>query len=443
MSGRSLFIRLSEDPRVLNKAWEEVHRNARLLSKGVDSITLEKYAAHSQRNLASLRLEIKAGKFEFSKLKAGALPKPNGDYRPIQVATIRDRIVQKAIETLIRKPLNEKYNLFNNPASFAFIRTEDIKGYDSDNPETFKGVRGALEKLKKYNESGYVWSLKSDIIDYFPSVDTDVLVEKYVFPVLAPDDSLNELIRKAFLQEVSVSNAVRKVLNENQLEKFLSNNGLPQGSILSPLFSNVYLTEFDNSVSDKGFILIRYVDDFLILAKTKKEVLQAHAVAKVELERLGLKIHEVNQGKTSIQENKDVTFLGIKYKGGKFYPAEKAFEKHIAKLKEYPKYSSLYKDLQSIQMTTKSWGSTYFYCDYDPALYDSLNQELVRATQRTLAKYKLKPIGRFKERELRRLGIYTFSNSVVKTRDNKLSNAIKSIKRITKETGSSNPATVQ
>lgn len=417
MSGRSYFTRLSEDPRVLNSAWNEVHRNATSLSKGVDEKTLSAYAAHSQKNLTKLRLSLKNGFFEFSNLRGAALIKPNGKYRPIKIATIDDRIVQKAIEILIRNKLNDRYNLFNNPVSYAFIRTDDIKDYDASDPQSFKGVRGAIEKLKSYYSDDYSWCVKADIIDFFGNVDIQKLLDEYIYPALNPDDSLNDLIAKAFKQEVEISGSIKKLLDEQgigEFEKFLKNNGLPQGSILSPMFSNVYLSGFDKEVSDEGMLVIRYVDDLLIVAKSKKEAIKAYEVIVSKLSKLSLKIHGINSDKTEITETSDVTFLGIRFKNGDFYPSEVAYEKMLEKLKKYPKYKTFIKNLQSLKMLTESWASTYFFCNSDEDAYSILNDELQFAVKRTLHKARLSPNVKLGSRELRRLGIYQFDNAIVK-----------------------------
>lgn len=418
MSGRTYFQRISQDPRVLNKAWDEVHRNAKSLSKGVDDKTLSAYAAHSQKNLTQLRLKLKKGEYKFSNLRGAALMKPNGKYRPLKVATIEDRIVQKAIEQQIRKVLNVRYDLFNNPVSYAFIKTEDIEAYDSTNPQTFKGVRGAIEKLKTYYSQDYEWCLKADIIDYFGNVDVNYLLDNYIFPALAPDDSINELIRLAFKQEVEVDESIRKLIGEEDYEKFLNNNGLPQGSILSPLFSNVYLSSFDKEMSDLGLIVIRYVDDFMVITKTKKEAQDAFKVVRNKLADLNLAIHDLASGKTSIQPTSDVTFLGIRFKNGNFYPSEKAYEKTLEKLKTYPKYKTFLKNVQSLKMLSQAWASTYYFCSEEEAAYDELNEALIAAVGRTLHKARLAPKVKFGSRELRRLGIYQFDNAIVRFRQN-------------------------
>ena len=415
MSGRPLFRRISEDPRVLNAAWEEVRRNAKSLSKGVDDKTLSAYAAHSQKNLTRLRLSLKNGSFKFSNLRGAALLKPNGKYRPLKVATIEDRVVQKAIELLIRKPLNDAYNLFNNPVSYAFIKTEDIDEYSPEDPQTCKGVRGAVEKLRAYYSEDYTWCLRADIIDFFGNVDVDHLLNEFIYPALAPDDSLNDLIKAAFRQEVEVDKSVRELLRsqgEEQFEKFLKNNGLPQGSILSPMFSNVYLAQFDEAVSKEGLIVIRYVDDMIIVTKTKKQAERAHEQIVTKLGELNLTIHPLGSSKTAIQETKDVTFLGIRLKNGNFYPSEQAYQKLIDKLSKYPRYKTFLRNIQSLRMLSQSWASTYYFCSPDDESYKELNRSLSRAVQKTLHKARLASTVKLGDRELRRLGIYQFDDAV-------------------------------
>ncbi len=421
MSGRSYFERISQDPRVLNAAWDEVHRNAKSLSKGVDDKTLSEYAAHSQKNLTQLRLRLKSGKFKFSNLRGAALMKPNGKYRPLKVATIEDRIVQKAIERLIRKVLNDKYSLFNNPVSYAFIKTEDIEAYDSSDPQTYKGVRGAIEKLKSYYSEDYSWCLKADIIDFFGNVDVDRLLIDFIFPALSPDTSLNDLIMEGFKQEVEVDESLRKLLNEQgegEYEKFLKNNGLPQGSILSPMFSNVYLSSFDKEVSEEGLLVIRYVDDFIVVTKNKKQAEEAYKIVVSKLKKINLQIHDLKSEKTSIQPTKDITFLGIRFKDGEFYPSENAYEKMLDKLAKYPKYKTFIKNIQSIKMLTESWASTYYFCSSDEEAYSHLNIALAAAVERTLRKARLATTVKFASRELRRLGIYQFDNAIARYKQN-------------------------
>jgi RNA-directed DNA polymerase len=414
MSGRSLYQRLCDDPRILNQSWVEVKRNAKKLSKGMDDETLLKFSENSQTRLRSIRLALKKKSFKFSKLRASSVLKRDGSPRPIQVAAIQDRIVLKAVETLIRKQLDERYNIFNNPVSYAYIRTEDIKEYDPLDPQTYKGVRGAVEKLKGYIADGYTWCVKADIIDFFPTIERNDVLKNYVFPALSPDKSLNTLIKAAFKVDVDISSDVRKIFGSKADERFATGTGLPQGSVLSPLFANVYLYDFDKQMSDSGFIVIRYVDDFIILCKSEQQAKTAHKMAKAELSKLGLKIHNLGNGesKTEIKETGDITFLGIRVQDNKFYPSREAFEKYTEKVAKAPKYRTLAKNLQYLQSLSQSWGSTYNFCSNNPVEYAALNQCLYRAVERTLYKSRLKAVFSVNSRQLKRLGLRKFDDSV-------------------------------
>lgn len=414
MSGKQFYDRLYDDPRILNKAWEEVRRNAKKLSKGIDDETLLQFSANSEKRLRDIRTQLKNKQFKFSNLKASSVLKRDGSPRPIQVAAIRDRVVQKAIELLIRRQLDDKYNIFNNPVSYAFIKTEDIKDYDSLDPETFKGVRGAVEKLRSYIADGYTWCIKADIINFFPSIEQNDVLKKFVFPALAPDDSMNKLITAAFKVEIEIRDDVRKIFGNKTDEQFNLGTGLPQGSILSPLFANVYLYDFDSIMSDSGYIIIRYVDDFIILCKSQEAAKKAHLQAQNELSKLKLKIHELDKkdSKTELIKTDNITFLGIRIHDNKFYPSEDAFERYREKLKIAPKYKTLNKNLQYIQSLVQSWGSTYSFCSNTPDEYKILNSALVKATERSLYKSRVKAIFEINTRQLRRLGLRRFDDAV-------------------------------
>ncbi|HEX7483774.1 MAG TPA: reverse transcriptase domain-containing protein, partial [Candidatus Saccharimonadales bacterium] len=219
--------------------------------------------------------------------------------------------------------------------------------------------------------------------------------------------------------EVEISESIRKILisqGDDEYEKFLQNNGLPQGSILSPMFSNVYLSNFDQEVSEEGLIVIRYVDDLIVVTKTKEQAQKAYRLLVEKLSALGLKIHELNSGKTSIQPMSDVTFLGIRFKDGNFYPSQAAYAKMLDKLSKYPKYKTFIKNIQSLKMLSQAWASTYYFCSSDEEAYKPINEALGYAVDRTLNKARLVTKVKFGARELRRLGIYQFDNAIVRYR---------------------------
>lgn len=129
-----------------------------------------------------------------------------------------------------------------------------------------KGVREATLKMKSSYKKGHV-ILKADIINFFEEVQKDKLLNELIYPNLK-DDSINELIKKAITPKVGGLNRLGKELRK--LFKKVG-GGIPQGNPLSPLLSNLYLTQFDLFVKDSGYSMIRYADDFIVIIKSKEE----------------------------------------------------------------------------------------------------------------------------------------------------------------------------
>lgn len=174
------------------------------------------------------------------------------------------------------------------------------------------------------------------------------------------------------------------------------------------------MNEFDTNMSSAGYILIRYVDDFLILCKSEKETSDAIVAVKDELKKIGLTIHDpdIKNSKTQILKTEDVTFLGVRLKDRKFYPGEDAYNRFIEKLSLAPKFRVLSKNLQYIQSLSQSWGATYSFCSNDIDEYKRLNRALFEAVERTLYKSRVRAIYPNTSRQLRRLGLRKFDDSV-------------------------------
>ena len=98
---------------------------------------------------------------------------------------------------------------------------------------------------------------------FFGEVNKEQLLKTQIFPTL-PDDSLNDLINSALNQEIGGLDKIK----QHQQKYFEDlNTGIPQGNPLSPLLSNIYLSPFDIYLKKRGYNLVRYADDFIILCK--------------------------------------------------------------------------------------------------------------------------------------------------------------------------------
>ena len=150
---------------------------------------------------------------------------------------------------------------------------------------------------------------------------------------------------------------IAKMLKAGYIDKkcrFETKVGTPQGSVISPLLSNIYLTPFDDAMTDKGFRLTRFADDWLITCKSRSEAQKALEAAREELAKLGLTL---NQNKTRITNIKwGFEFLGYKVKQGKGLKLAKSKIKTTANslnLYAFPSEASIKRFMDIIRQRTK------------------------------------------------------------------------------------------
>ena len=132
------------------------------------------------------------------------------------------------------------------------------------------------------------------------------------------------------------------------------------------MVANFYLHDFDKRITDRGFRLIRYADDFVVMCKTRDEANEAHVLCRAELEKLGLEIHRIDEPKSKSRFGyfpKDgLSFLGIRFEGKKTYPEGKVVNRLEDKLVELLKPTSgrsFTSTMQGLSNLLTSWGRGY------------------------------------------------------------------------------------
>lgn len=337
-------------PDNLNKAWNLLKKENED-SCGLSGLTIDDFRQNLESNIFQLCEDLKNGSFKFSPYKAAVIKKESGKYRPLQIPEIRDRVVLKAISILLESELATVL-LGSADVSFAYQ-----KG---------KGVREATLKMKSSYKKGHV-ILKADIINFFEEVQKDKLLNELIYPNLK-DDSINELIRKAITPKVGGLNRLGE-----KLRKLFKNvgGGIPQGNPLSPLLSNLYLTQFDLFVKNSGYSMIRYADDFIVIIKSEKEAKEFYKLVFDYLKQnYSLEIHplEEDKGKTIIinPEEKEISFLSIKFDGSNIYPSKETvgiLKNRIRKLiKDGELNSILYTNIYN---EIEKWIAIYSYLDIE------------------------------------------------------------------------------
>ncbi len=263
----------------LTEAWHHVRRGSE--AAGVDGITL----AHFQRRLFSgmkeLQQELSERRLVPQSIKRFSIPKSGGNQRPVGILTVRDRIVQRAVLQVI-EPLFE--------ADF-----EDCSfGYRRE-----RSAQMAVERLQQLTKRGLVWVVHVDIQSFFDRINVSRL-EALAFKKIT-NRELRRLIR-GWLTEQTLT------VERGGLFRRPRRRGILQGGILSPLFANIYLHQFDRMALLHGLKLIRYADDILILCRTKRAARKTYRAAQQFLRELDLELHPVKTEIVNVTEG--MRFLG-------------------------------------------------------------------------------------------------------------------------------------
>lgn len=297
----------------LNQAYKQVKRNRG--AHGVDGMTVEHLLQHLKDNGDELAKLVLDGKYRPSPVRRVEIPKDNGKMRTLGIPTAVDRVLQQAI-TQVLSPIFEPQ----------FVETS--YGF-----RLKRSAHDALRKCKEYANQGYTYVVDMDLEKFFDTVDQSKMIE--ILSRTVKDGRVTSLIHR-YLRAGAMN---RGKFEETEL-------GLVQGGNVSPLCSNIMLNELDHELERRGIKFVRYADDMLLFAKTKRSAqrMLEHILPYIE-DKLRLR---VNREKTT------VAYIGkIKFLGYGFYPAKDGI-----KLRVHAK--SVYKMKEKVkELTARSNGFGY------------------------------------------------------------------------------------
>jgi RNA-directed DNA polymerase len=263
---------------------------------GVDHVTVEDFTRQLSRNLEKLTTQLQHGTFRPQAVRRVHIPKPGtNETRPLGIPTVRDRVVQGALRHVM-EPICED--------AFA----EHSYGFRPD-----RGCKDALRRVDGLLKKGYRYVVDVDLKSYFETI---------------PHDQLLEAVRKhiADSRVLGLIQAFLKAEILDGLQHWTPESGAPQGAVLSPLLSNLYLNDLDHMMAGQGFEMTRYADDLVIQCRTQEEAERALAMVQAWTAGRGLTLHPT---KTKIvdAETDGFEFLGYRFVKHHRYPRKKSLAK--------------------------------------------------------------------------------------------------------------------
>jgi RNA-directed DNA polymerase len=261
---------------------------------GVDHVTVEMFAECLETNLEKLQESLRAGTYRPQAIRRKLIPKPGkkNEYRPLGIPTVRDRTVQAALRQVL-EPIFER--------DFA----EHSYGFRPG-----RRCKDALRRVEMLLKTGYPWVVDADLKSYFDTIPKEKLLARVREKV--SDGSVLQLLEQFLNQPVMEG-----------LNSWTPETGTPQGAVISPLLSNIYLDPLDWEMAAAGVEMVRYADDFVLLCRTEEEAAAALERVAVWTAQAGLTLHP---DKTRIVDatNGSFEFLGYRFDRGRKWPGRKA-----------------------------------------------------------------------------------------------------------------------
>jgi group II intron reverse transcriptase/maturase len=343
---------------------------------GIDGMKVTDLRGYLKAHWLEVREALESGKYQPSPVRRVEIPKPDGGVRQLGIPTVLDRLIQQAIAQVLTRLFEEVFS----PHSYGF--------------RPGRSAHQAVQKSQEYIREGYTWVVDIDLEKFFDRVNHDMLMARVAR--LVKDKRVLKLIR-AYLESGVMVNGVVMETEE----------GTPQGGPLSPLLSNIMLTDLDRELEERGHKFVRYADDCDIYVKTERAGERVLESVKQYLEKK-LKL-KVNPKKSKVERATRAKFLGFSFwrrKGEVFIRlanrTKERFAEKIRYLTKRTRSGKMEDIVNEINCYTRGWIG-YFRLATTPSVYQELD-EWIRRRLRQI-QWKRWKRGTTRYRELVRLGV--------------------------------------
>ncbi len=368
----SLIDKVYSGPNLLD-AFDKVRRNKGSKTKGIDWISVKEFRKHLTENLCQIHEELKSGTYIPQAVKRVYIDKEDGSKRPLGIPTVKDRIVQQALLNILQPIFEPEFH----PSSYGY--------------RPGRSAHHAVAKSERFTRHyGLDHVVDMDLSKCFDTLDHDLILT-----------SLNEKVSDGKVLKLISSFLKSGIVEDGKLSP--TNIGSPQGGIISPLLTNIYLNKFDWYMKNKGIRIVRYADDILIFATSKNQAGKYKALATKFLEE-DLRL-TVNTKKTHLTNlNDGIPYLGFVLRSFGVSVSDRSINKFKDKVRKLtPRNQGRKLDYYLYELNLLLKGYSMYY---RVALSKSLFRELMSWVRRRLRMMIMKSWKRWKglHKQLRRMG---------------------------------------
>jgi RNA-directed DNA polymerase len=323
-------------PTTLAAAWHKVRHNGG--AAGVDGQSVDRFAARADDYLTELAKDIRTGTYRPQFIGRVEIPKGDGKTRPLGIPTVKDRVVQAAVKLVIEPIFEEKFL----PTSHGF--------------RPGRGCKDALREVDRLLHEGNAYVVDADLQSYFDSIPHDRLMERV--EELISDGRVLDLLRGWLAQNIL-----------DGVKQWKPTSGTPQGAVISPLLANLYLHPLDELLAGRGYRMVRYADDFVVLCRSPEEAQAALAEIRTWVEANGLTLHP---DKTHIGDcrlpGQGFDFLGYRFEAGRRKVRKKSLERLKDNIREKTRRTrgdSLARIVADLNPMLRGWFGYFKHVDHE------------------------------------------------------------------------------
>lgn len=371
----------------LRRAYERVASNRG--AAGVDRQSIAQFSRGMPAALNKLHEMLKEQTYAASDVRRTWIDKPGSrDKRPLGIPTVRDRIVQTALRHVLEPIFERDFH----DRSFGF--------------RPGRGCRDALRAVDGLLTDGCTWIVDADIKSYFDMIPHDGLMQRVQERV--SDSRVLSLVQQFLKQGIM-----------DDMKRWVPDEGTPQGAVISPLLSNIYLDPLDKLMSEQGFEMVRYADDFVVLCRSEQDAHAALDTVRSWMESNGLKLHPEKTRLVDMTNSDGFDFLGYRFKRGKRFPRAKSKKKLMDKIRHLTRRKnghSLKSVITQINPILRGWFGYFKHCykttfpDIDGWIRMRL-RSILRKRQGKRGRGRGSDHRRWPNKYFERMGLYSVTNA--------------------------------